>query len=325
MFNDDIQGTAACAVAGILAAEKITKTATKDEKFLFLGAGEAGMGIAGLIQQMLRDEGVPGHEIASRISFFDADGLICEQRIGNLEPDHVAYAHDIPHTKSFVEAVRTVRPTAIIGVAGAGPLFTPEVLEAMAEINERPIVFSLSNPTSKTECFAEDAYKYTDGRAIYASGSPQPAISLEKGPHAGQVIQPGQGNNVYIFPGVSLACILSGVRHIPARAFLVAAKAVAKECSEEEIARGQVYPDLDRIRETTIKVAAAVMDYVYSASSIESIASFLPEPRDKEAHIRERLYSTDYPDLLPDLYSWPHEKVNHEHEVTTTSKSTKFQ
>ena len=179
MFNDDIQGTAACAVAGILAAEKITGTATKDEKFLFLGAGEAGMGIAGLIQQMLRDEGVPGHEIAKRITFFDAEGLICEERIGNLEPDHVAYAHKIPHTKSFVEAVKTVRPTAIIGVAGAGPLFTQEVLETMAEINERPIVFSLSNPTSKTECSAADAYLHTGGRAIYASGSPQPAITLE--------------------------------------------------------------------------------------------------------------------------------------------------
>merc|ERR1712066_56206 len=174
----------------------------------------------------------------------------------------------------------------------------------MAALNERPVIFAMSNPTSKAECTAYDAYKYTDGRCVYVSGSPQGAVTLENGPFEGEFRQPGQGNNVYIFPGVALATVLSGCRYIPARVFLVAAKSVAREVTEEEIERGQVYPDLDRIRDVSIKVAANVMDYVYSGSSHDSIASFLPEPQNKEKHIRARLYSTDYPDLLPDLYNW---------------------
>lgn len=323
MFNDDIQGTAACATSGLIAAERITKISTADHRFLFLGAGEAGMGIAGLLHQLLRDEGVPSEEINKRINFFDSGGLICDERSGDLTPDQERFAHDLPHTNDFAEAVRTVRPTAIIGVAGAGPMFTPEVLREMASLNERPIVFALSNPTSKAECTAHDAYKYTDGRCVYASGSPQDNVVLESGPFAGKEMQPGQGNNVYIFPGVGLATVLSGARHIPQRVFLVAAKTVAREVTEEEIARGQVYPDLDRIRDVSVKVAANVMDYVYSATSMDSIASFLPEPQNKEEHIRQRLYTTDYPDLLPEVYNWDNhvesqtekaEKIHHRFE-----------
>jgi len=304
MFNDDIQGTAACAISGLIAAERITKRSTSDQKFLFLGAGEAGMGIAGLLQQLLRDEGVSNQDINKRINFFDADGLICASRSGDLNPDHERYAHDLPHTRDFAEAVRTVKPNVIIGVAGAGPIFTKEVLEEMAKLNERPVIFALSNPTSKAECTAEEAYTHTQGRCVYASGSPQGAVTMDSGPFAGQTFQPGQGNNVYIFPGVGMACVLSGVRHIPQRAFLVSAKAVAREVTDEEIERGQVYPDLVRIRDVSVKVAANVMDYVYSATTHDSIASFLPEPQNKEEHIRKRLYSTDYPDLLPEIYDW---------------------
>lgn len=305
MFNDDIQGTAACAVSGLIAAERITKKSTSEQKFLFLGAGEAGMGIAGLLQQLLRDEGVPASQIDQRINFFDAEGLICKDRLedGELGPDHVKFAHDMPHTKDFAEAVRTVKPSVIIGVAGAGPLFTQEVLEEMAELNEKPIVFALSNPTSKAECTAEEAYKHTKGQCIFASGSPQPAVTIDGKEHV-----PGQGNNVYIFPGVAMAVILSGTRTIPQRTFLVAAKSVAREVTDEEIQRGQVYPDLERIQDVSVKVAADVMDFVYSASSNESIASFLPEPANKEQHIRDRMYSTDYPNLLPNLWDWPGQK-----------------
>merc|ERR1711990_68968 len=128
----------------------------------------------------------------------------------------------MPHTADFAEAVGIVKPTVIIGVAGAGPLFTEEVLTEMGRLNERPIIFALSNPTSKQECTAEDAYRFTDGRCVYASGSPQPAVNVQSGPYAGTEIMPGQGNNVYIFPGVALACVMSGVRTIPARVFLVA-------------------------------------------------------------------------------------------------------
>lgn len=305
MFNDDIQGTAACATSGLIAAERITNIPTSKHTFLFLGAGEAGMGIAGLLQQLLRDEGIRAQEVVKRINFFDADGLICAQRSGDLSPDHEPFAHDIPHTKDFAEAVRIVKPSVIIGVAGAGPMFTPEVLQEMAKLNERPVIFALSNPTSKQECTAADAYKYTEGRCVYASGSPQPSLIAEDGPLKGTEIQPGQGNNVYIFPGIGMACVLSGARYIPQRMFLKAAQVVASEVNDDEIAVGKVYPDLDRIREVSIKVAAECMDYLYSATSTDSIASFMPEPQDKEAHVRARVYSTDYPDLSPELYSWP--------------------
>jgi len=321
MFNDDIQGTAACAISGLIAAERITKVPTCHQKFLFLGAGEAGMGIAGLLQQLLRDEGVK--DVMNQISFFDAEGLICSSRSGTLEPDHERFAHDMPHTDSLAEAVRIVQPTVLIGVAGAGPLFTEEVLTEMGKVTENPIIFALSNPTSKAECTAYDAYKYTQGRCIYATGSPQDPVVSEWGENSGKTLIPGQGNNVYIFPGVAMACVLSGVRHIPQRVFLVAAKAVAKEVSAEEIENGQVYPDLNRIRDVNVKVAAAVMDYVYSASTTESIASFLPEPINKEKHIRKRMYNTDYPNLLPSIYDWPNEDCEKNDEINEECMDSK--
>ena len=305
---DDIQGTAACALSGLLASARITGQSTREQRYLFLGAGEAGMGIAHLLRQQLREDGIPNHMIDEKINFFDAEGLICADRVGELEPDHEAFAHDLPPTKSFAEAVRSVRPTTIIGVAGAGPLFTQEVLEEMAEINDRPIIFALSNPTSKAECTANEAYFHTKGRAIYATGSPQEPVEITEGEYAGQILHPGQGNNVYIFPGVAMAAVLSGVRHIPAKAFLIAAQTVAQCVSIEEINRGQVYPDLEKIRHVSIEVAANVMDYIYSAPSSESLASFLPEPVDKRAYIEKHCYDTDYAHLAPSLWTWPGEQ-----------------
>jgi malate dehydrogenase (oxaloacetate-decarboxylating) len=307
-FNDDIQGTAACALSGLIASEQITGIKPQHQKYLFLGAGEAGMGIAQLLRQQLRDKGVPNHEIARRINFFDAEGLICSERSGSLDPDHELYAHDMPFTDNFAEAVREVQPTAIIGVAGAGPLFTEEVIREMAKINERPIIFALSNPTSRAECTAEEAYNFTDGRCVYATGSPQDPVKLNHGPFEGETKYPGQGNNVYIFPGVAMAAVLSGVRHIPSRAFLVAARTVANSVSKEEIERGQVYPDLERIRDVSVDVAADVMEYIYSAPASESLASFLPEPVDKRAYVREHCYQTDYAKLTPSLWRWPGEQ-----------------
>ena len=186
----------------------------------------------------------------------------------------------------------------------------------MAKINERPIIFALSNPTSQQECTAEDAYKYTDGRCVYASGSPQPALVPKSGPFKGVEIQPGQGNNVYIFPGIGMACVLSGARYIPQRVFLKAAQTVAAQVSDEEIESGKCFPDLGRIKEVSVKVAASVMDYLYSATSSDSIASFMPEPVDKEAHIRKRMYDTEYPDLSPEIYEWEgdqHTKAANDH------------
>ena len=324
-FNDDIQGTAACAVAGLIGASRISKNSLADQKFLFLGAGEAGMGIATLLRHQLKQLKVPNHIIDEKISFFDAEGLICESRIGYLEPDHEHYAHDYPPTNSFAEAVRTVKPTAIIGVAGAGPLFTPEVLEEMEKLNDRPIVFALSNPTSRAECTAIDAYKHTKGRCIYATGSPQDPVILDSTVEDldvdprfdGITMHPGQGNNVYIFPGVAMAAVLSGVRHIPQKCFLIAAQAVADNVTQEELDRGQIYPDLERIQEVSDDVAAKVMDYIYSSPPEDCLASFMPEPADKLEYVKKHRYDPRYANLLPDMWYYPGEAER----VTNKSKA----
>lgn len=306
-FNDDIQGTAACAVAGLLGASRITGQSMADQKFLFLGSGSAGMGIAQLIRMQLKALKVPNHIINEKINFFDAEGLICADRIGYFDPDHETYAHDIPHTTDFAEAVRQVRPTAIIGVAGAGPIFTQEVLEEMAKINDRPIVFALSNPTSKAECTAVDAYKHTNGRCVYATGSPQYPVEITEGEFAGVTMHPGQGNNIYIFPGVAMSAVLSGARHIPEKTFLIAANTVAESVSQKELDRGQIFPDLERIQEVSDDVAANIMDYIYSSPPGDCLASFMPEPQDKKEYVKQHRYQTGYAKLTPEMWYYPGE------------------
>jgi len=283
-FNDDIQGTAACAVAGILATQRITGKPVSDQKFLFLGAGEAGLGVANLLVLLLRDMGVNPAEAYKKISLFDIDGLITENRM-DLDPMQMKFAHDNPDCKTFEEAVDQLKPTAIIGLAGAGRKFTPSILKKMGEMNERPIVFALSNPTSRAECTSEEAYKNTDGRCVFACGSPMSQVV-----HKGQTFVPGQGNNVYIFPGVALACILTGATTINDRAFLIAAQRVASELTDEEVKTGAVYPDLNRIREISKKVALDVATYLFDAE----LATYQPVPHDITNWIEEKLYEPDY-------------------------------
>ncbi|XP_068786652.1 NADP-dependent malic enzyme, mitochondrial isoform X1 [Struthio camelus] len=218
-FNDDIQGTASVAVAGIFAALRITKNKLSDHKFVFQGAGEAAMGIAHLIVMAMEKEGISREDAIRKIWMVDSKGLIVKGR-SHLNHEKELFAQDHPSMNTLEEVVQKVKPTAIIGVAAIAGAFTEKILKDMAAFNERPIIFALSNPTSKAECTAEQCYRLTEGRGIFASGSPFSKVTLP----SGQTFFPGQGNNAYVFPGVALGVIACGVRHISDDIFLITAE-----------------------------------------------------------------------------------------------------
>ncbi|TNN04332.1 hypothetical protein fugu_001361 [Takifugu bimaculatus] len=281
-FNDDIQGTASVAVAGVLAALKITKNKLKEHTFVFQGAGEAALGIAHLLIMAMAKEGLSKEEAARRIWMVDSKGLIVKGR-SHLNHEKEEFAHDHPHLKTLEEVVHTIKPTAIIGVAAIAGAFTEKIIRDMASFNERPIIFALSNPTSKAECTAEQCYTLTEGRGIFASGSPFDKVVLSDG----RTFYPGQGNNAYVFPGVALGIIACGVRHISDDIFLTTAEAIADMVTEENLAEGRLYPPLSTIREVSFKIAMKVISYAYT----HNIASVYPEPKDKESFVLSHIYS----------------------------------
>ncbi|MFZ5866628.1 MAG: NAD-dependent malic enzyme [Thermodesulfobacteriota bacterium] len=282
-FNDDIQGTAAVTLAGIYSAMHITGGRLKDQKFLLLGAGEAGLGTADLTVSALVNEGLSEAEARERCWFVDSKGLIVKSRT-DLSERKQLYAHDHGFVPDFLGCVEALKPTAIIGVSGKGRMFTEPVLKAMARLNERPIVFSLSNPTSKTECTAEEAYTWTDSRAIFASGSPFDKVTVR-----GNTFFPAQGNNVYIFPGVGLGVIMSGARLVTNEMFLVSARTLAQQVSYADLAQGRVYPSLPKIREVSAAIAVKVAEVAYKRG-----LATRPEPEDLPAAIKASMYYPQY-------------------------------
>uniref|UniRef100_A0A9J8DAR9 malate dehydrogenase (oxaloacetate-decarboxylating) (NADP(+)) n=1 Tax=Cyprinus carpio carpio TaxID=630221 RepID=A0A9J8DAR9_CYPCA len=274
----------------------ITKNKLSDHKFVFQGAGEAALGIAHLLIMAMAKEGVPHAEAVKRIWMVDSKGLIVKGR-SNLNHEKEEFAHDHPHIKTLEEVVETIKPTAIIGVAAIGGAFTEKIIKNMATYNERPIIFALSNPTSKAECTAEQCYTLTEGRGIFASGSPFKKVTLADG----RTFYPGQGNNAYVFPGVALGVIACGVRHISDDVFLTTAEAISDMVTEEHLAEGRLYPPLNTIREVSFKIAVKIVDHAYK----QGIASWYPEPKDKEAFILSQVYNSDYDSFTLDSYSWP--------------------
>ena len=282
-YNDDIQGTAGVALAGIFAALRITKQKITDQRFLFLGGGSAGTGIAELISQAMAMEGADIAEARKRNALFDINGLIVTSRT-DLADFQKPFAQDRERVTSFVEAVKAIRPTGIIGVSTVPKLFTREVIHAMAEINERPIIFPYSNPTSRSECTAEEAYRWSDGKAVFASGSPFPPVEV-----AGRHFVPGQGNNVYIFPAMGMAVFATEATRVTEEMFIVAAKAVAEQVTEENLSTGLIYPPQSRILEASLHVAERVAAYIF-----DNGLARVPRPADIGSLIRARAYRPVY-------------------------------
>ena len=283
-YNDDIQGTAAVALAGVLAALRITKQALTEQRFLFLGAGSAATGIAQLISEAMALEGVPIEQAQARSWLYDINGLVIDART-DLADFQRPFAHAHAPAKSFVEAVEAIEPTAIIGVSTVPKLFNQQVIEAMARINERPIIFPYSNPTSRSECTAEEAYRWSDGRAVFASGSPFAPVAIN-----GQTLVPGQGNNVYIFPAIGMAVLATQARRVTEQMFIVAARAVAAQVTEANLATGLIYPPTGNIFEASLHTAARIAEYVF-----ENDLAGIARPDDIDAHVRALAYRPVYP------------------------------
>jgi malate dehydrogenase (oxaloacetate-decarboxylating)(NADP+) len=284
LFDDDIQGTGAVAVAGIIAATRITKQKLSDQRLLFLGAGEAGIGTADVFVAALKEEGVAENEARKHCWFVDSRGLLCAGR-DNVSEHKAPYAHEHEYIDNLLDAIKALKPTALLGLSGQPQTFTQAVVEAMDEMNERPIIFALSNPTSKAECTAEQAYTRTDGRAIFASGSPFDPVKLDN-----RVFVPGQGNNAYIFPGVGLGVIASRSRVVTDEMFLAASRSLANQVSDADLELGRVYPKLSRIRHVSAKIAADVATMAYERGFTDR-----EMPADVLKDIHEHMYHPVYP------------------------------
>jgi malate dehydrogenase (oxaloacetate-decarboxylating)(NADP+) len=282
-FNDDIQGTAAVALAGIFSALRVAEGRLTDQTLLFLGAGEAATGIADLVVSAMVAQGCSEVEARRRNWLVDSRGLVVKGR-ADLAEHKLPYAHEHAPIADFLTAICTLKPTAIIGVAAVGGTFTGEVLQAMADLNARPIVFALSNPTSKAECTAEQAYRNTGGRALFACGSPYDPVKLD-----GLTFVPRQGNNSYIFPGVGLGAIASGAQRITDEMFMSAARALANLVSEEDLEQGSLYPALPRIRQVSAHIAAEVARLAYTRGLAEG-----RPPDNMLAHVQSQMYEPSY-------------------------------
>ncbi|PIA42739.1 hypothetical protein AQUCO_02000295v1 [Aquilegia coerulea] len=284
VFNDDIQGTASVVLAGVVAALKLVGGTLAEHTFLFLGAGEAGTGIAELIAlEMSKQTKAPLQEIRKKMWLVDSKGLIVSSRKESLQEFKKAWAHEHEPVKTLLDAVKAIKPTVLIGTSGVGQTFTKEVVEAMASFNEKPVIFALSNPTSQSECTAEEAYTWSKGRAIYASGSPFDPVEYE-----GKVFVPGQSNNAYIFPGFGLGLIMSGAIRVHDDMLLAAS--LAAQVTEENFAKGMIFPPFSKIRKISAYIAANVAAKAYELG----LASQLPRPDNLVKYAESCMYSPNY-------------------------------
>jgi len=286
-FNDDIQGTAGVTLAGLYSSLRLTGGKLTDKKFLFLGAGEAGVGICDLIVKALVAEGLSEAAAREKCWLVDSKGLVIKSRT-DLAVHKLPYAHDHAAMPDLLAAIEALKPTVLIGVSGTPSSFTEPVVKAMGRLNASPVIFALSNPTSKAECTAEQAYTWTEGRAIFASGSPFPPFTFEGKTHVS-----GQGNNSYIFPGVGLGVIASQSTRVTDEMFFMAAKTLASLVTEKDLATGSVYPDLQRIREVSARIAVAVAEVVFARK-----LTSMRRPRDISEYVLAQMYQPEYRDYL---------------------------
>ncbi len=285
-FNDDIQGTASVALGGLIAALKIVGGSLADQRFLFLGAGTAGTGIAGLLVQAMMMDGLKQEAARQRCWLFDIKGLLQSKRT-DLADFQQPFAHEHEAIDEFTAAIESLKPTVIIGVSTVPKAFNQAVVEAMARLNKRPIIFPYSNPTSRSECTAEEAYQWSEGRAVFASGSPFEPVHI-----GDKTFVPGQGNNIYIFPAMGMAIYATQAMRVTDEMFIVAAKVLAEQVTEANLKAGLIYPPQSDILKVSLKVATAIANHVFD----HGLAG-VERPSDVQSFIMEKAYAPHYPSL----------------------------
>ena len=283
MFNDDIQGTGAVTLAGILSAMRLLNQSLQDQQILFYGAGSAAFGIAEIIIQKMVQDGMDMGDARRKICFFDSCGLVVKGR-SNLTNQKMLYAHELAEESNLESAIDSLQPNILIGVSGQGGAFSEPIVRKMGEINNRPIIFALSNPTSKSECTAEQAYTWTEGKAIFVSGSPFNPVTYGE-----NTFSPGQGNNAYIFPGVGLGIVVSKSSQVTDDMFIAAADTLANLVSEEDLAKGRLYPSLAKIREISCKIAVNV-----AKQAFENHIARVPQPENLEKCVEDSMFKPKY-------------------------------
>jgi len=287
LFNDDIQGTASVALAGIYSSLRIKQEKIRDQKFLFMGMGEAGLGIGRLIVSALLEAGLTEKEARNRCYYFDSKGLVTNHRQDLNELKREFAQHHKPET-DFLAAIKSIKPSALIGACGQPKVFTEPVIKEMSRINKHPVIFAFSNPSSKAECTAQEAYIWSKGAAIFAGGSPFSPVTVNN-----KTLVPGQGNNAYIFPGLGLGILSCGAKTVLDEMFLAAAKTLAKEVTPHDLAQGRIYPPLTKIRSISAKIAKAVVEIAYQ----RGIAT-KPKPINILHRIKANMYQPDYKEFV---------------------------
>jgi len=286
VYNDDVQGTAGIVLAGMINAAKVKGTKLSDEKYLFLGAGSAGIGLADLLCSAMVKDGLPLKKAQARVYMFDINGLLEDTRTGLLDFQK-PYAHKHPPTRDFVAAIESIKPTTIIGVSTVGGTFNQRVVESMSRINEQPVIFALSNPTDHAECTADQAYTWSHGNAIYAAGVQFAPVHLK-----GRTFVPGQANNFYIFPAIGMAVFATVASRVTDEMFIEAARAVADQVPSELLKQGLLFPLQSNILEAEIQTAARVAKVIF-----DSGLARVERPSDMVAFIRRHVYRPEYPVL----------------------------
>jgi malate dehydrogenase (oxaloacetate-decarboxylating)(NADP+) len=282
-YNDDIQGTAAIATAGFISISRLMKRPFIEQKFLFLGAGAAAFGIADLLVQKFQKDGLSKEEALEHIWMFDVNGLLVNSR-KDLADYQKAFSHDSDFTSNFADAVLQVKPTAIIGVSTVGGAFNQQVIENMSLVNERPIIFPYSNPTSHSECTAEQAYTWSKGKAVFASGSPFAPVTYN-----GKTFTPGQGNNVFIFPAMGLAIFATEAKRVTDEMFITAAEAVAEQVTENDFENGLIYPRVHDIMSVSLNVAIKVAEQIFTSE-----LAGVERTEDIRDFIQSKMYIPEY-------------------------------
>jgi len=282
-FNDDIQGTAAIATAGFISISRLMGRPFAGQRFLFLGAGAAAFGIADMLVQKFQKDGLSREEALEHIWMFDVNGLLVKSR-NDLADFQLQFAHDFEPSYNFADAILKIKPTAIVGVSTVGGAFDKQVIENMSAVNERPVIFPYSNPTSHSECTAEQAYTWSKGRAIFASGSPFASVTYE-----GKTFTPGQGNNVFIFPALGLAVFATEAKRVTDEMLITAAEAVAEQVSQQDFECGLIYPKVDDILQVSLNVAEKIAAHIF-----DNGLAGVEKPADIMAFLKHKMYVPDY-------------------------------